>query len=542
MKKLLLALVLLAFNPAFGWAQSYGSPTYNNVTVNTLNGAPVPGAPQNFWISSHFSGSNTNLYISTSSDGITWKNLLNSTALYIAPGGTIVHDPVMTYLNGTFYVAYLNQTITPTSTFGLASSTDLIHWSLVQNVPVPITGATANEVVWSPFWFTDSDNSLHVILGASPDCKVSGGGLCSGNAEGMNLYEMHPVTAGNLAGSWSAPVLITGTNIPTSTGTQSGIFNPALIKIGSTYNLFYNNGQNNYYNEWASSTSLTSGYSTVETGNWAGWQPNVNQPPQGLNLIHVAPNHWRAYFDAEATGVESYSDCLSENWTACTWTSVTALTFADATNENQGTYALFSGAVPPTPIVQANSTYGLQQTPSGPVVLQNKIFFGTTFDGATGWAGTRSAFFMNDGTTEALWQLAAGAAYFGTENNTNLNLVANNVTELSIAGATGTVTVSRSLVEQSLISGGVATFTASGCGVTSLAGGGTTGKMLSGTTGTCTVIITPGATAPNGWYISAVDLTTPADLLHETAYSTTTVTFTGTTVSGDLIVFNAAGF
>lgn len=85
-------------------------------------------------------------------------------------------------------------------------------------------------------------------------------------------------------------------------------------------------------------------------------------------------------------------------------------------------------------------------------------------------------------------------------------------------------------------------FTISGCSATTTLGGAAGGSFVSGTSGSCTVVITingaTGATAPNGWVCTANDLTTPADAMKQTSASTTTtVTLTGTTVSGDVINF-----
>ena len=87
-------------------------------------------------------------------------------------------------------------------------------------------------------------------------------------------------------------------------------------------------------------------------------------------------------------------------------------------------------------------------------------------------------------------------------------------------------------------------FTASGCSNSTLVGGATAGSYHSGTTGTCTVTVTFGdsATAPNGWSCSVSDTTTPADLQTMTASAATTATFSGTTVSGDVIKFACVGY
>lgn len=96
-----------------------------------------------------------------------------------------------------------------------------------------------------------------------------------------------------------------------------------------------------------------------------------------------------------------------------------------------------------------------------------------------------------------------------------------------------------------LTSGGftaTGTQTISGCSLTVPLGGAWAGSFKSGTTGTCTITITPGTTATNGFFCIAKDLTTPADEPKQTAYTTTTCTLSWTTVSGDLITWQAVAF
>lgn len=106
---------------------------------------------------------------------------------------------------------------------------------------------------------------------------------------------------------------------------------------------------------------------------------------------------------------------------------------------------------------------------------------------------------------------------------------------------TGTVTVSGQIVmSKGLVSAGTK-FTASGCSNTTTVGGSTAGSYNSGTTGTCTVVVTL-PTATNGWACRASDITTVADVVSQSATTTTSCTLTGTTVSGDTIVFSALGY
>jgi hypothetical protein len=90
--------------------------------------------------------------------------------------------------------------------------------------------------------------------------------------------------------------------------------------------------------------------------------------------------------------------------------------------------------------------------------------------------------------------------------------------------------------------GTAGTLAITGCSLTSPVGGSAAGQFHSGTTGTCTVTMTSGYIAPNGWFVTANDLTTPADTLKQTGSTTTTATFSGTTVTGDLINFSVTPY
>ena len=110
----------------------------------------------------------------------------------------------------------------------------------------------------------------------------------------------------------------------------------------------------------------------------------------------------------------------------------------------------------------------------------------------------------------------------------------------------GDATVVGSVKASSFMPSGGTKFTASGCTNSATVGGATAGKFTSGTTGACTVTITMngavGLTAPNGWHCTASDETTPANLISQSASTTTTATITGTTVTSDVISFSCFGY
>ena len=125
---------------------------------------------------------------------------------------------------------------------------------------------------------------------------------------------------------------------------------------------------------------------------------------------------------------------------------------------------------------------------------------------------------------------------------------ASGVLTLSSAGTalsvTNNATIGGTLTATAPISTGTK-FTVSGCAADTTAGGAAAGTFVSRTTGVCTVVITingaTGATAPTGWSCWVNNLTT-ANLIRQTAATTTTASVSGTTVTGDTISFGCMGF
>lgn len=116
-------------------------------------------------------------------------------------------------------------------------------------------------------------------------------------------------------------------------------------------------------------------------------------------------------------------------------------------------------------------------------------------------------------------------------------------TGTDVAGTSAT-TVAGSLAAGGELSAGT-TFTVTGCSASSPSGGADAGSFLSGSTATCTFVITikgaTGLTAPHGWACAASDITTGTTMA-QSATSTTTCSVKGATTSGDTVVFLAKGY
>lgn len=94
---------------------------------------------------------------------------------------------------------------------------------------------------------------------------------------------------------------------------------------------------------------------------------------------------------------------------------------------------------------------------------------------------------------------------------------------------------------QALQMAGTQSISITTCTATGAVGGAAAGKFTIGTGGTgCVLTITPGKTAPNGWFCSAHNLTTNNDKWDMQSSTTTTCVLTGNATANDVIVWQAA--
>ncbi|MFZ0287203.1 MAG: hypothetical protein WAL32_18390 [Terriglobales bacterium] len=176
---------------------------------------------------------------------------------------------------------------------------------------------------------------------------------------------------------------------------------------------------------------------------------------------------------------------------------------------------------------------------AGATVMPAIGISGTVFTGGSGTA-TVPLVYIDQGSNPSTWNTN------GTEFGMNAASFTGNFADFHLngAGSLFKVDYEGNVTAASFISGGTKFSAGSGCGtVSSLVGGATAGSFKSGAA-SCTVTITMGGSvqAPNGWACSVWDTTTTSYTLKETAFTTSSVTFSGSTMSGDVIVFGCKGF
>jgi len=261
-----------------------------NATIGdiTANGESV-------YLFPHFRSEDEKAFLLSSNNGIEFAKAASST-VYTAPVGT-VRDPSITKVNNVYWMAYTSGGFTSANSFGVASSTNLSDWSHVTQVDVSAISGTGN--VWAPEWFNDPDTGITHIF------------FASNKSGSYKMYEVHPTNAQFT--TWSTPVLVTGTGFP-------GMIDAFVVKKNGIYNLWYVATSTPAYIEYATSTSLTSGYNIAESGDWAGWDGNV----EGESLVQVDSDTWRIYMD-DYSGVdeEYYYSESNDDW--ATWSDRTQI-------------------------------------------------------------------------------------------------------------------------------------------------------------------------------------------------------------------------
>jgi hypothetical protein len=215
------------------------------------------------------------LWIYTSTNATAFSEL--SQTFYGGPTGVLRDPSIMKHTDGKYYVAYTVQSwTTQSTTFAIASSTDLVNWQTVATVPAGVAGTA---YTWAPEWFVENGTvRLIVSLGTAS-------------------YEFKPyvltATDGTLT-HWSAA---------------------ADMNLGTNRIHAFVKNETTKYVEHATATSLLGPWTWVGTGDWAGWGSGYEAPA----LVQVDNGQWRLYVDQYPSGgIWSATSSDLVNWTGLT--------------------------------------------------------------------------------------------------------------------------------------------------------------------------------------------------------------------------------
>jgi beta-galactosidase len=115
---------------------------------------------------SYFNGNGDGLHLAYSDDGLTWT-ALNNDSIYLRPeiGNKLMRDPSITRdEKGVFHLVWTSGW--NDQGIGYASSTDLIHWSEQQNIPV-MEKLEGTRNTWAPELFYDQKSKTFYIFWSS---------------------------------------------------------------------------------------------------------------------------------------------------------------------------------------------------------------------------------------------------------------------------------------------------------------------------------------------------------------------------------------
>jgi Glycosyl hydrolases family 43 len=230
-------------------------------------GTPARAKAATRYVFTTFTGdTGQELSVYTSTDGLNFTLLADTN--YAGPTG-VLRDPAILKRDGTYFIAYTLQSwTTHSASFAIASSTDLINWSFVAEVPAQLSGAS---YTWAPDWFEDTDGSTHLIVSIDT----------VGAASSFRSYEF---TATNAAlSTWSAPAPI---------GIGPNYIDTFIVRMAGTYHAFSKNETTKYI-EHASALSITGPWAWVGTGDWAGFGAGKEGPA----LFQLDDGQWRMFMD-----------------------------------------------------------------------------------------------------------------------------------------------------------------------------------------------------------------------------------------------------
>lgn len=238
---------------------------------------------------------NTSLLIYTSKDALNFS-LLTDTK-YFGASGSLRDPSIMKYSDGKYYVAYTTPPDAgccgPESSFSLAVSSDLEHWTTLTTVA---SGIADVKNTWAPEFYADSDGTIHLLVNVSTSAAKS--------------FQTYKYTALDAAlRSWSGPTAI---------GIGPNYIDTFIVKIGSTYHAFTKNETTTYI-EHATASNLMGPWTFVGKDDWAGWGAHR----EGPSLIRRPDGTWRIFVDGYSSQDRMMYSESSDNFAS--WTPLKGL-------------------------------------------------------------------------------------------------------------------------------------------------------------------------------------------------------------------------
>lgn len=265
-----------------------------------------------FLAACHESGVNTP-HIIGSLDGKTFEDVSGAiTTDNVSP--TYAGDPTLLHWNGYYWLLHQYSTGDGQGSFTVLRSENLTDWTEVTEVAPGVPGEVS---VYPGAWARNEDGTPYLdptdgrprlFLTVSTTLPVNDGPFVP--------YELHPTN--DAMSAWSTAVEIDG-DFP------ADIIDPFVIKHGDEWAFWYkSNDPGDEVIEYATSATLTGTYVVQETGDWAGWGTQRENP----SLVKLDDGTWRIYIQ-KYTNLGTWWSESTDDW--ATWSAETQVIspFAD---------------------------------------------------------------------------------------------------------------------------------------------------------------------------------------------------------------------
>lgn len=204
----------------------------------------------------------------------------------------IIGSNTRTYLSNTPTICYF-------------TSANLIEWAIGS---ISMADTPSAYHIAAPTWFDRGDGTLSIVYNNVVAGPVS------------VFWEKHQTAAGDYS-NWSAPAAVVITSAPTIA------YDAYVVKVGSTYSLFFSDGNKSV--ELATASDLLGPYTIVGADNWAGWGANF----EGVSVVNVSGNTWWAFIEPvlNPPNGQTYKRSISTNVVAgafltATWGAAATIT------------------------------------------------------------------------------------------------------------------------------------------------------------------------------------------------------------------------
>lgn len=272
-------------------------------------GSIIPGAR---YVMSNLNNEVQALRIGLSDDGITWRMLQNESGsfdLFRPPNGDDLRDPSIARIGETWFVCYTSGDFgvigsPPRSPyfghdewyFGLARSTDLIHWSFVANIPVVTQGHHVQ--CWGPEFYIAANGDAYITCpGIDYDTGVA--------------HEYVFRRTDSTGTNWTAQGFITGAS---GSGLPPVFLEQFILEHDGAWYMTIHNSGTARQELWKSVVGPLSEYTRIDSGDPGPgyWQHDGSE---GVNFLPLGNGHWRIYVSNSQPGnagrlayTDSYDD------------------------------------------------------------------------------------------------------------------------------------------------------------------------------------------------------------------------------------------